>query len=495
MGNSRKENVPNLSPVRLVIVIAISIFAAEAFAMLLISIINPQSHIAETLIDSTMLVILVSPALYFFLFRPLITNMKEREKMEKEVSRLADIPKDNPDPIIEINVETGLIEFCNDTARVFLGNEAGPKPENGPCECKTDWDHPLLEGLKPMIEELRRDGERKVLDVMEAEVGKPNTETYRVYARKLRYVPKENLVRLYTADITKEQELIKTTRRLLHEVKEIRRKLEDEHKEAEQVGKSLLAPDPQDGGITVCVGVEPSSKAGGDRAGFITEKGKDGKPKEWLVVLDASGHGKGAAKFQEVALGGLMTTLELGRPMVEALKTANLTLERLATGRFLVGSIWRVMREKESENGWVYVEEFNIAQHPVIAINPEEDEPTEWQWSRVEGSGSSMPMGLFGDGFNNIKPEIRKVKRDTRIVTYTDGITEAKNADKEPFGVGRLKDIVMQTRELSPELARIEIVRAAKCWAGDLPESAADDDIGSVVMEDDITIAIVDIAE
>ncbi|MEE8483883.1 MAG: SpoIIE family protein phosphatase, partial [Nitrospinota bacterium] len=431
MVSDSKKNAHNLSPIRMVIITAVSIFTAEAAAMFLISIINPQSQIVEALIDSTMLVILVSPALYLFLFRPLIVNMKAREKMEKKVSRLADIPKDNPDPMIEIDAETGLIGFCNDAGWASLGKNPGTAWENGTHECPVDWNHPLFEGLKPMIEELKRDGERKVLDVMEAEVGKPNTETYRVYSRKLRYVPKENLVRLYTGDITREQELIKTTRRLLHEVKEIRRKLEDEHKEAEQVGKSLLAPNPQDGGIIACVDVEPSSKAGGDRAGFITEKGENGKQKEWLVVLDASGHGKGAAKFQEVALGGLMATLALGRPMEEALKTANLTLEKLGTGRFLVGSIWRVMREKETENGWVYIEEFNIAQHQVIALDPEEDEPKEWQWTREEGSGSSLPMGLFGDGFNNIKPEIRKVKRDTRILTYTDGITEAMDADKE----------------------------------------------------------------
>ena len=81
------------SPVYLLVVIIIAIFAAETFVMFLLSVFPPFSTTAEMLVDSFILVVLVFPLLYFFLFNPLVLHITERKKAqernESQLKRLA----------------------------------------------------------------------------------------------------------------------------------------------------------------------------------------------------------------------------------------------------------------------------------------------------------------------------------------------------------------------------------------------------------------------
>ena len=51
--------------------------------MFLLSVFPPLSITAEMLVDSFMLVVLVFPLLYFFLFNPLLLHITERERAEE----------------------------------------------------------------------------------------------------------------------------------------------------------------------------------------------------------------------------------------------------------------------------------------------------------------------------------------------------------------------------------------------------------------------------
>ncbi|MDO8312822.1 MAG: ATP-binding protein [Sideroxyarcus sp.] len=55
--------------------------------MLLLYFLPPLSLIGEAIIDATLLVALVSPALYFFLFRPMVMHIREREQIEDVLHR------------------------------------------------------------------------------------------------------------------------------------------------------------------------------------------------------------------------------------------------------------------------------------------------------------------------------------------------------------------------------------------------------------------------
>lgn len=481
----------DISPLRLILVLAISIYIVEMGVMFLLGNIPNLSPLLSTFLDSTLLVIFVSPALYYFLFHPLEKSIRDSRAMADRVLHLTYLPEDDPDPIFEIDLKAQKINYSNQSAK-----EQFPELQLAAGDVAVDWNHPLLSSIKQMANELMLDDKATALDVMEAPIGERGSDSYRVYDRKLRYIPNVNILRIYTVDITRQEKLAAVTQHLLAEVRQIKTELENEHKEAEEIGKSLLADQPRGGGLSAIVHTEPCSKAGGDRAGFLTRivPGNE-RTEEWLMVLDASGHGRGAAKFQEVAIGSLLTLIGMGLKMEDALKSVNSTLERLGTGRFLVGNAFRLMHqdEKPAEEGFRWVEEFNLAQHAIIALDPAKDEVDEWEWDRDGGMGSTFPMGLFENGFANIQPTLRKLRNGSRIVVFTDGITEAVNTNDVAFGRERLKDVITQTRDFSPRIAHLEIVRAVKCWVGNLAESAGDDQMETVQMDDDITLAIVDV--
>jgi PAS domain S-box-containing protein len=290
---------------------------------------------------------------------------------------------------------------------------------------------------------------------------------------------------------------ITARKRIELEVNRVKTELENEHQEAEEIGRSLLGSEPFDGRWTATVNTEPCSKAGGDRAGFVARAlpDRDGI-EEWLAVFDASGHGKGAAKFQEVAIGGLIALIGMGMSMMDALKAVNRTLQKLGTGRFLVGSVFRIMRddERSAEDGFRWIEEFNLAQHQVLVLSPDDAAAGEWQWDRGDASGVSLPIGLFDGGLANLKPSYRKIRIGSRIIAFTDGVTEAVNPKAGQFSQERVQDLLLRTRNLSLRQSYHDIVRAVKCWVGDLPDTTPDEQLESVQMSDDITLAVVDIA-
>lgn len=288
---------------------------------------------------------------------------------------------------------------------------------------------------------------------------------------------------------------ITVRKRAQAEVERVNNELEREHREAEDIGRRLLRGQPVDPRWTAFVKVEPCSKAGGDRAGFLSRTLADGANEDWLVVFDASGHGKGAAKFQEVFLGGLIALLGTGLDMKGSLEALNRLVRTVGTGRFLVGNLLRVMRDDEraAEEGVRWIEEFNVAQHNVVILDPDATTAAEWPWDRRENIGASLPIGLFDDGLASVMPAHRRVRVGSRILAYTDGVSEAENPRLGEFGGGRLRDLLVRTRGLSLAGSYGEIARAVKCWTADLPLDVPDERLSSVRMNDDMTLALLDI--
>jgi signal transduction histidine kinase/GAF domain-containing protein len=75
------------SPLKLVLSIALSIFVYEAILMLLFSFFPSLSRWLKSLLDSTLLVVLLSPTLYFFLFHPLSQHKRERQRAEERLKK------------------------------------------------------------------------------------------------------------------------------------------------------------------------------------------------------------------------------------------------------------------------------------------------------------------------------------------------------------------------------------------------------------------------
>lgn len=101
-----QENKPLLlkSPTSIFLIVAISVFLSEALIMSLLHCLPEQAIFSQTIIDSTLLVILISPILYFFLFRPLVNHIRERERIE-------DVLRKNEEEQIKVMIRTSVDAF------------------------------------------------------------------------------------------------------------------------------------------------------------------------------------------------------------------------------------------------------------------------------------------------------------------------------------------------------------------------------------------------
>jgi GAF domain-containing protein len=87
-GQAASVVVSAQPPSRLVLSIAAVVFVAEFLIMIVFLLLPPFSPLAEALIDSIALVFLLSPALYWFVFRPLLIQIAERKRIEAELKTL-----------------------------------------------------------------------------------------------------------------------------------------------------------------------------------------------------------------------------------------------------------------------------------------------------------------------------------------------------------------------------------------------------------------------
>lgn len=76
------------SPLRLMISLAVIIAGAEILDMVILQFLPPMSIFTEALIDSAFLLLMISPALYFIFFRPLVRQFIIREQAEQALSQL-----------------------------------------------------------------------------------------------------------------------------------------------------------------------------------------------------------------------------------------------------------------------------------------------------------------------------------------------------------------------------------------------------------------------
>ncbi|NQU12897.1 MAG: PAS domain S-box protein [Desulfobacteraceae bacterium] len=85
-----QDSTISRSPFRLLILTSFTIFFSELIVMVGFHFLPSFPVWFKVLSDSILLIILVSPAVYFFLFRPLVQHMNERDKAEEELRKARD---------------------------------------------------------------------------------------------------------------------------------------------------------------------------------------------------------------------------------------------------------------------------------------------------------------------------------------------------------------------------------------------------------------------
>jgi len=114
------------SPVLLLLIVGFSVFVSEALIMFFLSVLPPLSTWQWALLDATLLIFLLFPALYFFVFRPLILHTTERKQAENKLEQLSHknelILNAAGEGIFGLDLE-GRVVFVNPAAAKTLGYE------------------------------------------------------------------------------------------------------------------------------------------------------------------------------------------------------------------------------------------------------------------------------------------------------------------------------------------------------------------------------------
>jgi PAS domain-containing protein len=82
LGESPNPSKKSLSPLRILTVLVILIFAAEMISMMIVFDIETPSYLVTSLLDGLIMLVLILPSLYFFQLRPLVKEINERTQME-----------------------------------------------------------------------------------------------------------------------------------------------------------------------------------------------------------------------------------------------------------------------------------------------------------------------------------------------------------------------------------------------------------------------------
>jgi PAS domain S-box-containing protein len=125
-----KTSTPNWkpvfdSPIRLLAIIAGTIFVAHTIAMEAFALLPPWPKMLQVLTESAFLTGLLFPALYLYSFRPLIVHIRERDEAEEAMRqsehKYRQLFENLSDAAFLTDVETGRILDTNKQGEAMLG--------------------------------------------------------------------------------------------------------------------------------------------------------------------------------------------------------------------------------------------------------------------------------------------------------------------------------------------------------------------------------------
>ncbi|HTZ94929.1 MAG TPA: GAF domain-containing SpoIIE family protein phosphatase [Terriglobales bacterium] len=222
-----------------------------------------------------------------------------------------------------------------------------------------------------------------------------------------------------------------------------RERMDRDAQEARVIQQSLLPKcSPLVPGFSISGMSVPVGAVGGDWYDFIPlDRGRVG-----LVLADVAGKGTAAALLMSATRGMLRSLAEAACTPGEVLTKLNrLLTEDFPAGRF-VTMIYGVL---DPANRTLI---FANAGHPAPLLISE-------GMARFLDTERGMPLGIGSSDFSESKIELPK---GSRLMFYSDGITEAANEQQEEYGLGRIENRLALT-DASPE----NIVEDVRKFAGE----------------------------
>lgn len=237
--------------------------------------------------------------------------------------------------------------------------------------------------------------------------------------------------------------------------------IENELRTAREIQLSILPTSmPDMAGLAFHARYDPASSVAGDLYDFLSVDAQHAG----VLVADVAGHGVPAALIASMVKIAATSQAALAADPAALLTSIHATLRRDVRRAFVTATyLW-----------------FDMDQHEVTVTNAGHPPPLLFR------NGTFLELGAPGvllGRFANVHYVTTKtaLAKGDRIVAYTDGIIEARNARGEMFGEERLQHLVRASTALDSVALGDEIVSAVRRWR------VNDEDA------DDLTVVVVDV--
>lgn len=200
----------------------------------------------------------------------------------------------------------------------------------------------------------------------------------------------------------------------------------------------VLAYDADD--IAVAGALEPAYAIAGDSFDYAVEADR-----LHVAITDGMGHGLRAALLGSLAVTCLRHARRRGHSVVSQVEEANQVLyDQFGGDQFVTGIVLGI----------------DAGTGSVTAVNA--GHPRPWlvrdeRAAEVE-LFADFPLGLFLDV--EYREQSFVLQSGDRLLLVSDGVIEATDPDDQEFGDRRLRDVIVQTRDLSPSEAVRQITGA-----------------------------------
>lgn len=178
----------------------------------------------------------------------------------------------------------------------------------------------------------------------------------------------------------------------------------------------------------------PADQVGGDYFDYFyrNEQHLD------MIVADVSGHSVGPSLFMVETRSAIRTQASISATPSETLKVLN---------KFLFEDL-----DKSDYFITLFYLQYNIATHQLSFANAGHPPPlllNPLQRECVQLDADGLILGVYKDVI--FEEKTTTLAKGGLILLYTDGLTEAQNADGEFFGLKRVTDILIQHAQQSPQ--------------------------------------------
>lgn len=218
---------------------------------------------------------------------------------------------------------------------------------------------------------------------------------------------------------------------------------------------------PRSDGCEIVGRCLPASSVSGDFYDFLDLPGRIA-----VAIGDVSGKGMAAALLMANLQGLLRTQAPTAESPAELMRRINRQLYGQSRGAKYCTFFYAVYNHQDRRLEYV-----NAGHNPPLLLS---------------GAGTrflvstGIPLGLFPEVSHDVHCEV--LEPSARVVLYSDGITEARNAEGEEYGVDRLAAVIARTGDSNAAGLMERIFADAHDFSGGAP------------IEDDQTIVLLQVS-